>query len=1007
MKKFLFLTLFFASLLYFHPAKAEIYFSQPNSNGYQYSEYSPYGHQGPVFKWDDGSVNFLQAYYGPETIANFPSGADYIIATTSVTSYVTDIILQIRDSDQAENQDYGITFWCSNQEDFYPTHGVYYSSLVNSGTFSSNDFVTVDFKFTAPNCDLSKYQIHQLYFYQYIYQGALSTTNIQTRTQNVDSIAGFGSSNENGDIFENYESQITIMDSIPTTTPVSAKTPVLIIPGVLGTDIKKGDDLLWANTKMAWGFDGFMDPLGFNLDMSPSDGSLKATDVIKKLILNTGVAKFKVYDYTDSLITQLTSPEIGYTEGKDLFTFPYDWRFGVSEDTVNQLKGQIQYIASTTGSSVVNVVAHSTGGLLVKKYVMENPASHHIGKAIFVGVPNLGSPLALKDLTVGDDFGVLNLDPAEMKKIGKNMPVVYDLTPTQEYYNQVGSFFHMHNPLTNPVEDKDLSFTDTMQTLVGGGYANSLAITNSTTLHTSEFDNYDLRNEGVDLYNVVGCKAGTLGKFTEWVSKNALPTFNFPKIISGDGTVPFASADSLKVDGTKTFFVQNINHSKLLSDNGPRQQIINLLTGSTLSTDGKVLTRSEVKNNPSLCEINGESLKIHSPLAIDIIDQSGNHSGPLADGAIENSIPGADYEVWGEEKYVFLPTDNNQQYQINVAGTGVGTFTLDDETINADATTQTQVFSNLPVTPDLTGQVNLGSGDNQTTLSLKASPTSTPIVVTPSSVVNGDQSLDLTPPVSTSTISGAMGDPGFYNSNVKINLSAIDPTVEDNASTTSGLLKTQYSLDNQIYQDYNTSSPVTVTTEGQHSISFFSTDRAGNNEEVQSVDFVIDKTAPEFVIQFSQSLQDLQFTATDTLPTVIYSTTTPNKVKFTPKVKVIDQDNIITATDSAGNTAQIILKDKNRKKALKAEIQSLTYNNQPVDISKTVLRFNWSYDKNSILKTLEQHIKSKKDFNIDAVYKPNSTQLTGKDQSGKINKTLNGLTLLKVTSSLGDFGWGY
>ena len=207
----------------------------------------------------------------------------------------------------------------------------------------------------------------------------------------------------------------------------AGNTPILIIPGVLGTDIYKGTDLLWANSKMATGFDSFMDPLAFNSNLSPIDNSLVATDVIKKMTFNTGILKFKVYDYTDGLINQLTSPDIGYTEGKDLFTFPYDWRFGVSEDTVNQLKGEIAYIATQSGSSVGNVVAHSTGGLLVKKYVMENPVDHHIGKAVFVGVPNLGAPQALKALTVGDDFGVFNLDPAEMKKISKNMPVIYDL----------------------------------------------------------------------------------------------------------------------------------------------------------------------------------------------------------------------------------------------------------------------------------------------------------------------------------------------------------------------------------------------------------------------------------------------------------------------------------------------------------------------------------------------------------------------------------------------------
>jgi hypothetical protein len=777
-----------------------------------------------------------------------------------------------------------------------------------------------------------------------------------------------------------------------TNTMQSSKTPILIVPGVLGTNIYKGDQLLWANAKMATGFDSFMDPLGFDSNLMPIDYSLVASDVIRKMTISTGLSKFKVYDYTDTLINELVSPDIGYTEGKDLFTFPYDWRFGVSEDTVNQLKGEIAYIASTTGSSLVNVIAHSTGGLLVKRYIMENPTTHHIGKAVFVGVPNLGAPQALKALVVGDDFGVFNLDPSEMKKIGQNMPVIYDLAPTQEYYNQAGSFIHYHNPLISPVQDNDLNFADAMQSLINGGYANGQGVASSATLHTANFDNYDLRNAGVDLYSIVGCKSGTLGKFTETVSKDSPSSFNFPKVTSGDGTVPFVSADSLQVDATKTFFAPEIQHSSLLSADGSRQQIINILAGAGLATNGKILTRSEMVSKPELCELKGESLKIHSPLSIDITDQAGNHSGPLSDGSIENSIPGADYEVWGDEKYVFLPTDGNQNYTINVAGTGTGTFTLDDESINDDVTTQTQIFSDLSVTPTLTGTVSLGGDNGQTSLSLQATPASAPVVVYPSSIVNADQSEDITPPVSTSTITGAMGQPGFYRSSVSVALAATDLIINGNASTTSGVLNIKYSLDNTATTTYQ--SPISVTAEGAHTISFFSTDKAGNNEQAQMVNFTVDKTAPEAVVQFNPALKDIQFTGSDNIST-------------TSKITVADNINDILLTDQAGNNTDIKLKEKNRKVSMQSTLQSLSYNGTSQDISKNTLAFLWAYDKNNNLTMLSQNIAAKKTYVILAVYNGKNTSLVGLDKTGIILKSIAGLDLLKVSTNKGDLNWSY
>lgn len=239
-----------------------------------------------------------------------------------------------------------------------------------------------------------------------------------------------------------------------------------------------------------------------------------------------------------------------------------------------------------------------------------------------------------------------------------------------------------------------------------------------------------------------------------------------------------------------------------------------------------------------------------------------------------------------------------------------------------------------------------------------------------------------------------MGRIGFYRGDVTINLSSVDPIVNSDPSRTSGVLRTRYSLDGGADESYSTSSPIIISAEGQHTITYFSTDRAGNNEQEQTVSFVIDKTAPEFVIEFNPSIKDLQFTGTD-------------NISSSSDINILDQDSLITLTDQAGNISQITLKDKDRKNKLKTEIKTLSYNNQPQDISKTKASFDWQFDKEGILKQLEQQIKSKKDFNIAADYQNNITELEGKDQTGKISKSITGMVLLKITTSQGDFSWTY
>ena len=71
---------------------------------------------------------------------------------------------------------------------------------------------------------------------------------------------------------------------------------------------------------------------------------------------------------------------------------------------------------------------------------MDNSTDNHIGKAIFVGVPNTGAPKAVKALVQGDNMGVLGLSDQEIKNISANMPSAYDLLPSQQYYNNAGSF---------------------------------------------------------------------------------------------------------------------------------------------------------------------------------------------------------------------------------------------------------------------------------------------------------------------------------------------------------------------------------------------------------------------------------------------------------------------------------------------------------------------------------------------------------------------------------------
>jgi len=90
--------------------------------------------------------------------------------------------------------------------------------------------------------------------------------------------------------------------------------------------------------------------------------------------------------------------------------------------------------------------------------------------------------------------------------------------------------------------------------------------------------------------------------------------------------------------------------------------------------------------------------------------------------------------------------------------------------------------------------------------------------------------IDEVAPVTTATLSGTKeGSNTNYDTDVKVTLSATD--------NYSGVLSTSYSVDGGATTTY--SAPFTISGRGNHTVKYFSVDRAGNTEATKSVSFSI------------------------------------------------------------------------------------------------------------------------------------------------------------------------
>lgn len=104
----------------------------------------------------------------------------------------------------------------------------------------------------------------------------------------------------------------------------------------------------------------------------------------------------------------------------------------------------------------------------------------------------------------------------------------------------------------------------------------------------------------------------------------------------------------------------------------------------------------------------------------------------------------------------------------------------------------------------------------------------------PPAMADAIAGIDTQSPTTNHSLSGTMGENDWYVSDVEVTLDVSDDT--------SGVNETKYRIDDGSWNTY--AIPFTVTTDGEHTIEYYSIGNAGNEESKKSVNFKIDKTAP-------------------------------------------------------------------------------------------------------------------------------------------------------------------
>jgi parallel beta-helix repeat protein len=197
--------------------------------------------------------------------------------------------------------------------------------------------------------------------------------------------------------------------------------------------------------------------------------------------------------------------------------------------------------------------------------------------------------------------------------------------------------------------------------------------------------------------------------------------------------------------------------------------------------------------------------------------------------------------------------------------------------------------------------------------------------------------LDAVPPTTTITLSGTLGNNGWYTSDVQATLNATDN------EGGSGVKITEYSLDGINWVQYDV--PFSVTNEGMTMVYFKSTDNAGNVESITNQTVKIDKTPPTITGAPTTSPNAdgwyntdvvVHFTASDAVSGI--DTVTPDT---TISSEGVNQSATGTAIDKAGNSASTTVSGINIDKT-QPQVTINTPANSGVYILNQILIADWS-----------------------------------------------------------------
>jgi pimeloyl-ACP methyl ester carboxylesterase len=282
--------------------------------------------------------------------------------------------------------------------------------------------------------------------YVFVRTGIVWTQEAYIKASNTESIAAFGYSVAISgdtmvagapwqDVNAGYTGAAYAFD-------LSVPLPVIFLHGIAGSVLKSGTNQIWPSILAVDVKD---------LALSPGSPNAEAVDVVRAfagsdfygpflahLVNDLGYLEFDLAENRSRLTSDYMLTGLGGAK-PTLFTFPYDWRKSNATHTAT-LHQYILKIRELHNNAKVNIVAHSMGGLLMRRYLLDY-GTDDVDKVVTVGSPILGAVKPIYLLHTGEfyDNGLDSTNSDEMVASLATMSGLHELLPSPLYLSDTAT----------------------------------------------------------------------------------------------------------------------------------------------------------------------------------------------------------------------------------------------------------------------------------------------------------------------------------------------------------------------------------------------------------------------------------------------------------------------------------------------------------------------------------------------------------------------------------------